>query len=66
MLDLEHMKWIVKSTAESDVIEINYASDRKIENIKKDSRDLRLYFLMYDKKRETKYYMDQNLTAYRL
>ena len=66
VLDLEHMKWIVKSTAESDVIEINYASDRKIENIKKDLKDIKLYFLMYDKKRETKYYMDQSLTAYRL
>ncbi|MEO8254571.1 MAG: hypothetical protein ABI554_09315 [Flavobacterium sp.] len=65
VLDLENMKWVVKSSKERDVIEINYASNKKIENIKKDRNNIKLYFLMYDKKLEKKYYIDESLVEYK-
>lgn len=65
ILDLENMKWVVKSSKEREVIEINYASNKKIENIKKDRRNLKMYFLMYDKKLDKKYFIDENHNEYK-
>lgn len=65
VLDLINMKWIVKSTTTKKIVELNYSSDKKIEDNKFDTKDIKLYILMYDNERESRYYIDENLVEYK-
>lgn len=65
ILDLRDMKWIAKSTEKRRIVEINYSSDKKGEDNTLDEKNSKLYFLMYDNEKESKYYVDKDLKEYK-
>lgn len=66
VLDLLTMNWIIKPQKAFKIEEINYATDKNLnENYNlEDRKNLKFYFLVREEKKETSYYIDEKLIKY--
>ncbi|SHF60684.1 hypothetical protein [Chryseobacterium vrystaatense] len=66
VLDLLTMTWLIKPQKLFKIEEINYATDQNLSEKYdvEDRKNLKFYFLVSDKEKETSYYIDDQLKKY--